>query len=182
MNFIKVSLIDLEKYYIVGMRVLNVELDKMKELLKRSPESRVIENYLEQVTSQLEQDVPAKASRDREYTQLRKDLSSFNVTYDHQGVLSKMSKAGIHGEEALELIEKALDKFRGRTAEVSEIYNEAMKNVGPKQVIIRDGHGGTKGVAIMPEAASSRGEELKKGMARNQPDYVFHVKPTNRKK
>lgn len=187
-----------EKYTVIGMHFLGASLEEIKEAVGRSEKSSSVEIYLESFLKTFEEEQKTKFFRElvdnsreepapkrketQAYAETKKALKEYNVNYDHQAVLSKMSQAGIHGEDALRLIEKALQKFKGRSAEVSEIYNEAMRNVGARELMIRQGVSGEKGVAIMTEGASTKGENLIAKVRAHQPDYVYHVQSPNRKK
>lgn len=187
-----------EKYTVIGMHFLGASLEEIKEAVGRSEKSSSVELFLESFLKTFEEEQKTRFFRElvdssreepapkrketQAYTETKKALKEYNVNYDHQAVLSKMSQAGIHGEDALRLIEKALQKFKGRSAEVSEIYNEAMRNVGVRELMIRQGVSGEKGVAVMTEGASTRGESVIEKVRAHQPDYVFHVQSPNRKK
>jgi len=187
-----------EKYTVIGMHFLGASTEEIKEAVGRSDSSRSVELFLESFLKTFEEEQKTKFFKElvdnsreepapkrketQAYTETKKALKDYNVTYDHHAVLSKMSQAGIHGEDALRLIEKALQKFKGRSAEVSEIYNEAMRNVGARELMIRQGVSGEKGVAVMTEGASTKGESLQARARAHQPDYVFHVQSPNRKK
>lgn len=90
------------------------------------------------------------------------------LPYDKKAVLAKLSKAGIHGKDAERLIEKALPNVSSKP-EVNELYNEAIRNIGPLELMIRKSEGGTN-VSIMTPAASIKGEKLGK---KKPEDYVF---------
>jgi len=189
------KLTDTDKYAIVGMHFHGFSIPEIKESLGKTKRSSTVEAYLEEFLAQYEEfnKKPAPAPQekkkpvsarksDQSFVEAKKPLKEYNVSYDHQAVLSKMSQAGIHGEDALRLIEKALQKFENRSAEVSEIYGEAMRHVGARELMIRQGVSGEKGVAIMTEGASTKGENLIAKVRSHQPDYVYHVQSPNSKK
>lgn len=89
--------------------------------------------------------------------------------YDRNALLAKLSKAGIHGQDAERLIAKALPNVSSKP-EVNELYNEVIRNIGPLELMVRTTEGGNKTVAIMTAAASEKGQERAK---KKQEDYVF---------
>lgn len=94
--------------------------------------------------------------------------------YDKKAVLAKLAKAGIHGEVAERLISRALPNVSSRP-EVNELYNEAIRMLGPRELMVTETEGGNKGVAVMTSAASAKGEKLV-GKKR-QETYVFNPNP-----
>lgn len=184
------KLTDTEKYIIVGMHFHNISIKEIKKALGKSPGAIVVDRYLANFLESLqvvEEEVPeVKATRkvDRSYSETKKPLKEYGVTYDHQAVLAKMSQAGIHGEDALRLIEKALSKFTNQSVEASQVYSEAMKNIGARELMVRSGTHGAKGVAIMTEGAASKGnrEGILAKTRSHQQDGVFNVSSPKRKK
>lgn len=120
-----------------------------EDILKELPEQK--KNVAEKYIKKVQADMPVKPS------------------YDRVGLLAKLAKAGIHGKDAERLIEKALPNVSSKPA-LNEIYNEVIKNIGPRELMIRDSEGG-RSVAIMTEAASAKGE--KSGTTRQPESYVF---------
>jgi hypothetical protein len=182
----KGPLSNLEKYAIDGMLQEGLDIDTIKNTMGRGTTSRVVENYIgekaKNATIQFEKDNADSSFREKN---LFKDpqpvVPEVNVDYDHEAVLRKMAAAGIHGEDALRLISKALPKFNNRKAETSEVYGEALRHVGPRELMIRSSHGGDEGIAIMTESAAYRGERIHERVtAKGLPDYAFKVDP-NRK-
>ncbi len=94
--------------------------------------------------------------------------------FDKKAVLAKLAKAGIHGEVAERLISRALPNVSSRP-EVNELYNEAIRMLGPRELMVTETEGGNKGVAVMTSAASAKGEKLV-GKKR-QETYVFNPNP-----
>lgn len=94
--------------------------------------------------------------------------------FDKRAVLAKLAKAGIHGEVAERLISRALPNVSSRP-EVNELYNEAIRMLGPRELMVTETEGGNKGVAVMTSAASAKGEKLV-GKKR-QETYVFNPNP-----
>ena len=94
--------------------------------------------------------------------------------FDKKAVLAKLAKAGIHGEVAERLISRALPNVSSRP-EVNELYNEAIRMLGPRELMVTETEGGNKGVAAMTSAASAKGEKLV-GKKR-QETYVFNPNP-----
>ncbi len=190
MSVKKGSLTQFEKFAIIGMFYEGVDPEEMKVLLNRAESSQVIEKYLVTYKEKIEKQAAEKATSDRrnkvdKAAKTKKEPldQDYNVSYDHQAVLRKMSMAGIHGEDALRLIQKALPKFENRKAEVNEIYNEAMSKVGARELMIRDSNTGSRGVAVMTEAASGKGEHIRNKVRNHTPDYVFSPNAkTNRQK
>lgn len=149
------SLTALEKLAIDGMVVKGQSIKEIKQVLKRSAKSQVVENYLKESQPQSTQ------------------------IYDHKAVLSKLASVGIHGEKALRLINIAL-KNCGTKPEVNEIYNEAIKNIGPRELMITESAGGvSRGITMMTEAASTASDEKMKAenakkANRSTQGAVFH--------
>lgn len=177
----KGPLTDVEKYAIDGMMADNVPLEEIKKALGRTPTSKVVEKYI--LSNTLEQGNPEFESiRAKDFFKsAQPEPLGYNVEYDHEAVLRKMAIAGIHGEDALRLIERALPKFKDRKAEVNEIYGEALRHVGPRELMVRASQGGDTGIAVMTEAAASRGERIAERVRPNQTEYVFNVKANPKK-
>lgn len=91
-------------------------------------------------------------------------------SYDRRAVLSKLDKAGIRGQDADRLIERALLNVSSRP-EVMELYNEVISLIGPRELMVRETANGNNNVAIMTGNASSKGE--KQVGEKRQESYVF---------
>lgn len=94
--------------------------------------------------------------------------------FDKRAVLAKLAKAGIHGEVAERLIDRALPNVSSRP-EVNELYNEAIRMLGPRELMVTETEGGNKGVVAMTSAASAKGE--KSVGKKRQETYVFNPNP-----
>ncbi len=159
------KLTEVEKLAIDNMVEKGFDLDKIKTTLDRSLSSKVVEKYIGSQTTPQKQ-----------------------VSYDHRAVIKKMDESGIRGEDALNLIKRALKNFEGKDSiETGALYNEAVKLIGPRELMIRESQNGvSKGVTIMTGEAAKIGDrgdresrgisEQKKQPSRSTRGSLFHPK------
>ena len=128
-----------------------------EDILSELPETKkvVATKYIKRIEQQQAENVEATATP--------------SPSYDRGALLSKLSKAGIHGKDAERLIAKALPNVSSNPA-LNEIYNEVIRNIGPRELMTRESESGRR-VTIMTEAASAKGE--KSGPTRQPETYVF---------
>lgn len=168
-----------EKYLAIGMYLHGIAIGDIKRRLNRDRSSQVVDKYIAKFVN-IDKPMSEEEGDGRSYTDLVKPIPT-DIQYDKAAVLSKLDQAGIRGEDATHLIAKALSKFKNRkTVEAKELYNEAMRNIGARELMLRQTNNGEKGVVTMTEAASNMGQNLHQQARQHQPDYVFHVKSPNR--
>lgn len=170
-----------EKYLVVGMFLHGVEIGEIKRRLNRDRTSSQVDNYIAKF---VDLKAPEEPLEGREFTGLTKTIPT-QIKYDKPAVLSKMALAGIHGEDANRLLEKALANFQERGqkfVETKDLYNEVMRGIGARELMVREGNGGEKGVVVMTEAAANMGQNIRDHVKQHQPDYVYHVRSPNGKK
>lgn len=139
------SLTDVEKLAIETMVQRGLPIEQIKETLGKAPKSRLVEKYIKEA-----------------------DLNK-PPKYDHNTVLQKLAAAGLDNEDCKRLVQSALKEL-GDSPTTSEVYNEAVRHIGPRERMV----GKQQGAKIMTPEASKMGD--KKGErqeSRSTRDSIF---------
>lgn len=139
------SLTDIEKLAIEAMVKKGTPVAEIKTTLGKTPKSRLVEKFIE-------------------------EAGLNNQRYDHNTVLQKLAAAGLDNEDSKRLVEKAISTL-GKDATTSEVYNEAVRYIGPRERMV----GKEKGVKVMTPEASKMGDQSRgeKTESRSTRDAIF---------
>ena len=149
------------------------DIDKLAidNLINEGYSPNYIRGKFEDEKQELAVKYATKMKRKREKTLAVKPEEEPIKEFDKPALLSRLAKAGIHGEVAERLIKRALPNVSSKPA-VDEIYNEVIKNIGPRELMITETEAGNKGVAVMTGSASAKGEKIV-GKHPQEKKYVF---------
>ncbi len=141
------------------MELTNVDKIAIESLINEGYSPNYIRSQFEDDKQEVAVKYATKMKRKRDKTVAIKPEEPPVKEFDKPALLNRLAKAGIHGEVAERLIKKALPNVSSKPP-VDEIYNEVIRNIGPRELMVTTTEGGNKGVAVMTSAASAKGEKI----------------------
>lgn len=145
---------EVEKNAIENMVNKGLAISTIKKKLKRT--TKEIDQYIESVSPQATINPLVKS-----------------------GTLARLAKAGLHGGEAVDLMNRTLKKIEDTSSlSTEELYNACIANIGARELIKTTSDTGNAGVAVMTGEASAidNNTERQSNLSRKAEGVIFRPK------